>query len=61
MAASQHEVSFPAGLGWVAAIVAFTYAASQFFHWSAGWQVLVLTGADLVAFIMFLVLALRRT
>ena len=58
---SQHEISFPAGLGWIAAIVVLTYAASQFFHWSAGWQVLILTGAALLAFVMFLVLTLRRT
>lgn len=57
---SEQHVAFPAGLGWVAAVVAVTYAASQFFNWSAGWQVLILTGADVLAFVMFLVLMLRR-
>jgi low affinity Fe/Cu permease len=57
----QSEASFPTGLGWVAAIVVLTYAASQFFHWSAGWQVLILTCADVLAFVMFLIFTLRHT
>ena len=59
MARGSQEMSFPVGLAGVAAVVVLTYAASQFFHWSAGWQVLILTGADVVAFVMFLVVSLR--
>ncbi len=59
MARGSHEMSFPVGLAGVATVVVLTYAASQFFHWSAGWQVLILTGADVVAFVMFLVVSLR--
>ncbi len=60
MERGPQETSFPAELAGVAAVVVLTYAASQFFHWSAGWQVLILTGADVVAFVMFLVFSLKE-
>lgn len=57
---ASEAVGFPAGLGWVAAVVAVTYEASQLFHWSAGWQVLILTGADVLACVMFLMVVLLK-
>ena len=60
MEREPQESSFPAGLAGVAVFVVLTYAASQFFHWSAGWQVLILTGADVLAFVMFLMVSLRE-